>query len=231
VTPDFVERLKAAGRERYHDRHPFHLRMHEGGLSRRELAVWVHNRYYYQTRIPIKDALILAKSQDVTFRRLWIRRIVDHDGSAPGAGGLELWRRLAQGAGVRKAALDDPTAFLPGVRDACDAYVELVRRSSLLEAVASSLTEAFAPALMQRRLDAWEKHYPWVPREALEYFRVRVRRAEQDAGDALALVTRLATSQALEQRAIEALVTKANLLWQMLDAIEQAAVSPGAEAR
>jgi pyrroloquinoline-quinone synthase len=210
---ELVERLRAAGRERYHDRHPFHARMHAGELSRAELALWALNRYYYQTRIPIKDALILAKSEDSAFRRRWLRRIVDHDGERPGDGGLALWRRLAMALGVSERALDDPASFEPGVRRACDGYVELVQNASLLEAVAASLTEFFAPALMRQRLEAWQRHYAWVPNEALDYFRVRVTRAEQDAGDALELVVSLATTEDARRRAIAALVRKTELLW------------------
>jgi pyrroloquinoline-quinone synthase len=220
---DFIERLRAAGQERYHDRHPFHARMHDGMLSRGQLALWALNRYYYQTRIPIKDALILAKSEDPSFRRRWIRRIVDHDGVAEGDGGLALWRRLAMALDVQEAELDDQRAILPGVRRACDGYVELVRGATLLEAVAASLTEFFAPALMRRRLASWQTHYPWVPHEALDYFRIRIQRAEEDAAGALELVLTLATTPELEQRATVALVKKAELLWQMLDAIQAAA--------
>jgi pyrroloquinoline-quinone synthase len=221
----FIERLKAAGRELYHDRHPFHVRMHAGALSRAELALWTHNRYYYQTRIPIKDALILAKSEDLEFRRRWIRRVLDHDGTKGGEGGIALWRRLALGVGITEAELDDPSRILPGVRRACDAYVELVRGATLLEAVASSLTEAFAGALMRDRLEAWQRHYAWVPRDALEYFRVRVPRADEDAAYALELVSTFATTPDHERRAIEALLSKARLLWEMLDAIDAASAA------
>lgn len=220
---EFIERLRAAGQARYHDRHPFHARMHDGALSRAELALWALNRYYYQTRIPIKDALIVAKSEDPSFRRRWIHRIADHDGVAEGDGGLALWRRLAMALGVKEGDLDDPGAILPGVRRACDSYVELVRSATLLEAVAASLTEFFAPALMRQRLASWQKHYRWVPHEALEYFRIRIQRAEEDAAGALELVIALATTPELEQRATVALVKKADLLWQMLDAIQGAA--------
>jgi pyrroloquinoline-quinone synthase len=222
AAPGFVERLQNAGKARYHDRHPLHARMHEGAMTPRELAVWAHNRYYYQTRIPIKDSLILAKCEDPAFRRIWLRRIVDQDGEQAEAGGLALWRRLALSLGVSERELDDRDSILPGVRAACDGYVELVRRSSLLEAVAASLTEFFAPDLMKRRLEAWERHYAFLPGEALEYFRVRVGAARRDAGFALEFVVREATTAERQERAIAALVAKADLLWQMADAIDQA---------
>ncbi len=159
---EFVDWLRREGASRYHDRHQVHVLMHEGKLTREQLQQWVLNRYYYQTRIPIKDALILSKSEDPAFRRAWIRRIHDHDGDAPGEGGLALWLRLAEGVGLSRAEVEGLGSVLPGVKFACDAYVGLVRERSLLEAVASSLTEFFAPDLMSRRIQAWQEHYPWV---------------------------------------------------------------------
>jgi len=155
--------------------------MHEGRLSRAELQRWVLNRYYYQTRIPIKDALILAKSEEAAFRRAWIRRIHDHDGEAEGEGGLAQWLRLAQATGLDEAEVKSCRLVHPGVRFACDAYVTLVRESSLVVAVASSLTEFFAPDLMSRRIAAWEQHYPFVDPAGLAYFRGRVTRARRDS--------------------------------------------------
>ncbi len=142
---DFVEWLRREGAGRYHDKHRFHQLMHEGKLSQDQLQQWVLNRYYYQTRIPIKDALILSKSEDPNFRRAWMHRISDHDGRTPGEGGLSLWLRLAEGVGLDRDAVASCRLVLPGVRFACDAYVEFVREHSLVEAVASSLTEFFAP--------------------------------------------------------------------------------------
>ena len=132
----FIDRLRAEGSQRYHDRHPFNLRMHAGELSKDELRRWVTNRYYYQTRIPIKDALILAKSEDPAFRRLWIHRVHDHDGDGPDSGGLSLWLRLAQAVGLDREEVASCRSVLPGVRFACDSYVELVRESPLVVAVA-----------------------------------------------------------------------------------------------
>ena len=180
----FVERLRQEGAARYHDHHRYHALMHEGKLSRLQLQQWVLNRYYYQTRIPIKDAIILSKSEDPAFRRMWIRRIQDHDGQQEGEGGLALWLRLAEGVGLDREEVASCRSVLPGVRFACDGYVELVRERSLVEAVASSLTEFFAPDLMSRRIQAWEQHYPWVSAEMLAYFRSRVPRARQDSLEA-----------------------------------------------
>lgn len=219
---EFVELLRSEGERRYHDAHPFHRRMHEGTLSQAELQRWVLNRYYYQTRIPIKDALILSKSEDPAFRRAWIRRIHDHDGEREGEGGLAQWLRLADGVGLDVELVKSTRAVLPGVRFACDAYVTLVREKSLLEAVASSLTEFFAPELMTRRVQAWERHYPWVKAETLEYFRNRVTRARRDSHEAVDYVVEQAHSYELQTLCVDALIRKTEILWQLLDSVEAA---------
>jgi pyrroloquinoline-quinone synthase len=215
----FVERLREEGARRYHDHHPFHLAMHAGQLSREELQAWVRNRYYYQTRIPIKDAIILSRSEDPAFRRVWIQRIHDHDGAEEGEGGLALWLRLAEGVGLEREDVASCRGVLPGVRFACDAYVALVRERTLLEAVASSLTEFFAPDLMSKRVAAWERHYPWVRSDVLEYFRSRVPRARRDAEYAIDFVARHATTRDLQERSVEALIRKTEILWHLLDSV------------
>ena len=220
----FVERLREEGSRRYHDRHPYHVLMHEGKLTQLQLQAWVLNRYYYQTRIPIKDAIVLSKSEDPAFRRMWIHRLLDHDGEGEG---LELWLRLAAGVGLDREEVASCRSVLPGVRFACDAYVELVRERSLVEAVAASLTEFFAPDLMSRRIAAWETHYPWVDRGVLDYFRSRVPRARRDSQEALDFVVRTATSRQLQERCVAALITKCEILWTLLDSVYAAFVSPG----
>jgi pyrroloquinoline-quinone synthase len=221
---EFVDRLKREGFERYHHEHPFHVRMHEGRLTRHQLQQWVLNRYYYQTRIPIKDALILAKSEDPAFRRMWIHRLHDHDGDGTVEGGLALWRRLAMAVGLDEGQLVTFNGVLPGVRFACDGYVSFVREATLLEAVASSLTELFAPDLMATRIAAWERHYPWVDRQALDYFRSRVPRASRDADEALAFVMAQATTVERQARCRAALVRKTEILWHVLDCLYAAYV-------
>jgi len=191
---EFTAWLRREGERRYHDRHPFHVLMHEGKLTRPQLQAWVLNRYYYQSRVPIKDAIILSKSEDSAFRRMWIQRIHDHDGERAGEGGLALWLRLAEGVGLDLEEVASFRSVLPGVRFACDAYVQLVQRVSLVEAVASSLTESFAPDLMSRRIEAWEKHYPWVRAEVLEYFRTRVTRSRRDSEQAIEFACRNAVT-------------------------------------
>jgi pyrroloquinoline-quinone synthase len=226
ASDDFVERLRREGESRYHDRHRYHVLMHEGKLSREQLRQWVLNRYYYQTRIPIKDALILSKSEDPAFRRMWIRRIHDHDGDAEGEGGLAMWLRLAEGVGLDREEVASCRSVLSGVRAACDAYVELVRGRSLVEAVASSLTEFFAPDLMTKRVLAWEQHYPWVDLGMLAYFRSRVTRARRDAQEAIEFVTRHAASPEVQDACVDALIRKTEVLWKLLDSVYAAHVSP-----
>lgn len=224
---EFIERLRTEGERRYHDHHPYHVMMHEGRLTRPQLQQWVLNRYYYQTRIPIKDAIILSKSEDPAFRRMWIRRIHDHDGAQEGEGGLALWLRLAEGVGLDREEVASCRSVLPGVRFACDSYVELVRRRTLVEAVASSLTEFFAPDLMSRRILAWERHYPWVSPDVLGYFRSRVTRARDDSAEAIEFVVRHATTHAEQERCVDALIKKTEILWHLLDCVYAGYADPG----
>jgi pyrroloquinoline-quinone synthase len=208
--------------------------MHAGELSKAQIQAWVLNRYYYQTRVPIKDAIILSRSDDPAFRRKWIHRITDHDGhDAVEAtadrqgqdGGLELWLKLAEGVGLDRREVASLSRVLPAVRFACDAYVQLVRERPLVEAVASSLTEFFAPDIMATRLAAWEKHYPWVDPGVQQYFRTRVVRARSDADEALEYVLAHADTRAVQERCIGAFVTKCDILWALLDAVSAAVPS------
>src|SRR4029077_2459419 len=177
---DFKARLNQIGMERYHHRHPFHLLMHEGKLTRGQLQAWALNRYCYQSRIPIKDAIILSRSDDMDFRRAWRKRIVDHDGEDGRPGGIEKWLRLAGATGLDRQKVARGEGVLPAVKYAVDAYVRWVTERSFLEAVASSLTELFAGTLITLRLDALNKHYPWLS-NGLSYFEARLSQAPADA--------------------------------------------------
>ncbi len=224
---ELVEWLRREGESRYHDHHRYHALMHDGKLTKLQLQQWVLNRYYYQTRIPIKDAIILSKSEDPAFRRMWIHRVLDHDGEREDDGGLALWLRLAEGVGLDRDEVASCRSVLPGVRFACDGYVELVRERSLVEAVASSLTEFFAPDLMSKRILAWELHYPWVSQDMLAYFRSRVPRARRDSEEAIDFVVRHATSYELQERCVAALIRKTEILWHLLDCVYAAYIEPG----
>jgi pyrroloquinoline-quinone synthase len=218
----FEARLRSIGEERYHDRHPFNLRMHEGRLSPEEIRTWVRNRYYYQTRIPIKDGHILTKAEDPGFRRDWIERIHDHDGSGGEVGGLELWLRLADAVGLEREQVASLRRVLPGVRAACDDYVAFVGSHDLLESVAASLTELFAGDIMRVRIAAFEKHYPWVDTEGLHYFRTRTQKAPRDGRYGLEFVLEHATRPEDQERCVAALERKCEILWRLLDAVEAA---------
>ena len=215
-------RLRGVLAERYHDRHPFHVRMHEGRLSPGELRSWVRNRYYYQTRIPIKDGHILAKAEDPAFRRAWVERLHDHDGSRDEVGGLELWLRLADAVGLDRDEVRSLRFVLPGVRAACDDYVRFVESHDLLASVAASLTELAAGGIMHERIAAFERHYPWVEAEGLRYFRTRTTTAPRDGGFGLAFVLEHARTPEDQERCLEALRRKCEILWRLLDAVEAA---------
>lgn len=200
--------------------------MHEGKLGRGQLQAWALNRYYYQSRIPIKDATILARSEDAEFRRAWRKRIFDHDGDGTHPGGIEKWLRLVEATGLTREQAERGDGILPAVRYAVDAYVDLVRSGTFLEAVASSLTELFSGKLIALRMDALRKYYPWLS-GGLDYFQGRLTQAPYDAAFALAWVVKHARTPAEQEQALGALRAKCNILWAQLDAIYFAYVSPG----
>ena len=221
---EFTERLRAVTAARYHDRHPFNLRMHRGELTPAELRRWIAARFHYQRHIPVKDALILAGLDGPEERRTWLRRIRDHDGTADGGpggeGGIERWLRLGEAAGLSREELWDASRVPPGVRFAVEAYVTFCRRRPALEAVAASLTELSAPDLMRTRVAAFERHYPWIDPAALAYFRTRVTQGARDGTEALALVLARAHTREQQERAVAALTFKCEVLWALLDAVD-----------
>ena len=222
---ELEQRLRAVGAERYHHKHPFHLLMHEGKLTRGQLQAWALNRYYYQNIIPIKDSIILSRSDDPAFRRAWRKRIVDHDGDGTRPGGIEKWIQLAQSTGLDRDAVIAERGILPAVRFAVNAYIDLVSKRTFLEAVASSLTEMFSRDLISLRVDRLRQHYPWLS-GGLAYFDARLTQAPEDAAFALAYVTEHARTRPEQELAIGALRSKCDILWAQLDAIHFAYVSP-----
>ncbi|WP_425586560.1 pyrroloquinoline-quinone synthase PqqC [Streptomyces ziwulingensis] len=215
-------RLRELATARYHDRHPFNRRMHEGALSPAELRTWVANRFYYQCNIPLKDAHILAKLHQPAQRRAWLRRIQDHDGRTDREGGIERWLRLGEAVGLDRGELLAHRRLLPGVRLAVDGYVNFCRNGSALEAVASSLTELCAPSIMLTRLETFPVHYPWIDPDGLSYFRARVPEGRRDGGEALAWVRAWAVTRDQQDRALAALSFKCDVLWSLLDSVELA---------
>jgi pyrroloquinoline-quinone synthase len=225
-TETFVAALCAQS-QRYHDQHPFSRRMNEGRLRPGQIQGWVANRFAYQAAIPRKDAAILANCPDRAVRRRWIRRIHDHDGTADGAGGIEAggieaWLRLGEAVGLTREEVEDERHVVPGVRFAVDAYVTFARTRPWVEAVASSLTELFAPDLMADRLAAFERHYPWIDPAGLAYFRARLTQAPRDSEHALQVVTEYCRTCDQQAAAVAALSFKCDVLWSMLDAIDRA---------
>ncbi|HTX22758.1 MAG TPA: pyrroloquinoline-quinone synthase PqqC [Candidatus Aquilonibacter sp.] len=222
-TDEFVARLRRVGTT-YHDRHPFHVLMNQGKLTRRQLQGWVANRFYYQTQIPVKDAAILSNCPERELRRGWIQRITDHDGTDTDIGGIEKWLRLGEAVGLKRGELLAQSRLLPGVRYAVDAYVTFCHTQPWIIAMASSLTELFAPTLMAKRIAAFEQYYPWVKEEGLRYFRGRLTQAPRDANFALRLVVERCRTRELQEQAVAALKFKCELLWAMLDAMHFAYV-------
>jgi pyrroloquinoline-quinone synthase len=218
----FVDRLNDVGRARYHDSHPFHRKMNDGQLSPEQLRGWVANRFHYQRHLPMKDALILSSCPLPEVRRVWRRRLVDQDGDDEGRGGIEAWLTLADAVGLTREETIDGRHVVPGVRFAVEAYMTLVRSTPWPVAVASSLTELFAPGLMAKRAAAFRKHYGWIPVSGLVYFESRKSQAQRDAEVAKELTLIYCDTPALQQAAIAALQTKCDILWAMLDAVTQA---------
>ncbi len=223
---EFVGGLHAIGAERYHHLHPFHLLMHEGKLTRGQLQAWALNRFYYQEHIPIKDAAILARSEDPVFRLAWRKRILDHDGDGAKPGGIEKWLKLVEATGLAREQALRGEGILPATRFAVQAYVQLVSTRSHLEAVASSLTELFSHKLIALRMDRMRLHYPWLS-SGLDYFTGRLTQAPEDAEFALAYCVKHARTREQQDAAHAALRAKCDILWAQLDALYFAYVNPG----
>jgi pyrroloquinoline-quinone synthase len=220
---DFEARLR--GMERfYHIHHPYHIEMNEGGLDREAVRGWVANRFYYQIQIPLKDAAILSNCPDRDVRRQWIQRILDHDGRQADEGGIEAWLRLGEAVGLTREEITDLRHVLPGVRFAVDAYVRFAQTAPWQEAAASSLTELFAPTIHQKRLENWPTLYPWIDEGGYDYFRRRLGEARRDVEHGLTLTLDTFTTRAQQNRVVEILRFKLDILWSMLDAMWMAYV-------
>ena len=214
----FEAQLRMQGRA-YHIHHPFNVLMNSGAASPTQIRGWVANRFYYQINIPIKDAAILSNCTDRAVRRSWVQRILDHDGHGEDPGGIESWLRLAEAVGLSRESVESLGEVLPGVRFAVDAYVNFARRAPWPEAVCSSLTELFAPEIHKQRLANWPQHYPWIDRAGLQYFQSRVSLARRDVEFSLAVTLDRFNTRALQERALDILKFKLDVLWQMSDAM------------
>lgn len=218
--PEFEERLREKGRG-YHIHHPFNVMLNSGAANREQIRGWVANRFYYQVNIPIKDAAILANCPDRAVRRAWVQRILDHDGYGDDPGGIESWLRLAEAVGLSREKVESLSEVLPGVRFAVDAYVNFARRAPWQEAVCASLTELFAPEIHKQRLANWPEHYLWIDRAGLQYFQSRVSIARRDVEFGLAFTLDWFKTRAAQERALEIVQFKLDVLWQMNDAMAQ----------
>ena len=219
--------LREIGGERYHILHPFHRLLHTGKLSRGQVQAWALNRYYYQSRIPMKDAALLSRCEDRALRREWLVRLLDHDGIGDQEGGIARWLRLCQGLGLDPDYVTSEEGILPATKFAVNAYVRFVRERSLLEAVASSLTELFAPKIHEERIPGLLQNYSFVSEEMVAYFRRRLDQAPRDAGFALAYVREHADTAEKRLAVARALIFKCDVLWAQLDALHHAYVMGG----
>ncbi len=219
----FEQQLRAKERF-YHIAHPYHVRMHNGEMSKAQVKGWVANRFYYQTSIPIKDAAIMANCRDGDVRREWVQRILDHDGIGGEKGGIEAWLQLAEAVGLSREEVESERHVLPGVRFAVDAYVSFARRATWQEAACSSLTELFAPKIHQNRLDTWPTHYPWIDTSGYSYFRKRLSEARRDVEHGLQITLDYFRTREQQEYALNILQFKLNILWTMLDAMWMAYV-------
>ncbi|QIG48400.1 pyrroloquinoline-quinone synthase PqqC [Nordella sp. HKS 07] len=228
LSPSELERqLRAIGAERYHHLHPFHRLLHSGKLDRGQVQAWALNRYYYQSMIPVKDAAILARMADPQLRRVWRQRIIDHDGDSENDGGIVRWLALTDGLDLDRSYVTSTRGILPATRFAVEAYVHFVRDRSLLEAIASSLTELFAPTIIAERVSGMLANYDFISRQTLSYFDKRLTQASRDADFALDYVKSNARRPDQQEAVLAALTFKCSVLWAQLDALHHAYVEPG----
>ena len=228
MTPAELEAaIRAVGTERYHDKHPFHGLLHGGKLDKGQVQAWALNRYCYQSGVPRKDAALMSRVEDRELRREWVHRLLDHDGTGGEEGGIERWLVLTDALGLDRAYVVSMQGALPATRFAVEAYVNFVRERTLVEAVASSLTELFAPSIHRERISGMLESYDFIGEKAMQYFRRRLDQANRDADFALDYVKRHAKTPQEQTAAVDAVRFKCNVLWAQLDALHHAYVTPG----
>ena len=216
---EFEEKLREKGKG-YHIYHPFHVMMYEGKLTKEQLQSWVLNRFYYQIGIPQKDAAILSNCPDVEVRKQWIVRITDHDGVDDAVGGIEAWIKLGEAVGLAREDVTSLKHVSPGVRFAVDAYINFAKQRPWQESVCSSLTELFAPHIHQQRISSWPEVYPWINESGLSYFKKRLTEARRDVEQGLSVtLDYFSQSRAMQERALDILQFKLNVLWVIADSI------------
>lgn len=230
---EFEAQLRAVGPERYHDLHPFHHMLHGGKLNKGQVQAWALNRYCYQSAVPRKDAALISRVHDRELRREWLHRILDHDGMLPDEqGGIERWLVLTDGLGLDREYVISRRGALPATIFAVEAYVTFVREQPLTVAVASSLTELFAPKIHKERIAGMLENYDFIDDKVMAYFKRRLTQAPRDADFALQYVLNNAKTRDDQEACIEAVRFKCNVLWVQLDALRHAYVDghipPGA---
>jgi pyrroloquinoline-quinone synthase len=219
--------LRQIGAERYHNLHPFHKLLHGGALNKGQVQAWALNRYYYQASIPRKDLALMSNMHDKAMRLEWRLRYFDHDGNGDDEGGIERWLRLTSALGLSRDYVISTAGLMPGTRHAVDAYVNFVRQKPLLEGIASSLTELFAPKLHSERIEGLLAHYDFIDESMMGYFRRRLTQAPRDVNFALDYVMENARTAPEQESVLKALLFKTQVLWAQLDALYHAYVEPG----
>jgi pyrroloquinoline-quinone synthase len=228
LQPDeFEAAIRSVGAERYHDKHPFHRLLHGGQLTKSQVQAWALNRYCYQAAVPRKDAALVSRTDDRELRRMWIGRVLDHDGRVDEEGGIDRWLTLTDALGLDREYVTSMRGALPATLFAVEAYVTFVREQPVVEAVASSLTELFAPKIHKERIAGMLENYDFIDERVMSYFRRRLEQATRDADFALDYVKRHATTAEVQAACIEAVRFKCNVLWAQLDALDYAYVTPG----
>ena len=188
--------------------------LNTGKASRKQVQQWVLNRYYYQSRIPMKDAAILSKCPELIVRREWVKRIHDHDGS-----GLDAWLTLADAVGLDKDEVASCENVLPGFRFAVDAYVQYAKDADWKDGVCSSLTELYAPEIHKQRLKNWTVFYPWIEESGYEYFQKRLKEANRDVNWTLEFLEDQCTTVEDVDRIADIVKFKQDVLWSMMDSL------------
>ncbi|MBU3644632.1 MAG: pyrroloquinoline-quinone synthase PqqC [Candidatus Methylopumilus sp.] len=228
---EFEAKLREKG-QGYHIYHPIHVMMYEGKLTKEQLQCWVANRFYYQISIPMKDAAILSNCPDKEIRKGWIVRIVDHDGEGDVEGGIEAWIKLGEAVGLTREQVTSLEMVSPGVKFAVDAYVNFARQRPWQESVCSSLTELFAPHIHQQRISSWPQMYPWINENGLVYFKKRLTEARRDVEQGLQVtLDYFGHSREMQERALQILQFKLDVLWVIADAIMLACTQVTTEGR
>jgi len=232
-TADFEAAIRAVGPERYHNLHPFHHLLHGGKLNKGQVQAWALNRYCYQAAVPRKDAALISRVHDRELRRAWTHRLLDHDGLPPDEpGGIERWLVLTDGLGLDREYVVSRRGALPATVFAVESYVTFVREQPLTIAVASSLTELFAPKIHKERISGMLENYDFIDDKVMAYFKRRLTQAPGDAEFALQYVLKNARTRDEQEACVEAVRFKCNVLWVQLDALYHAYVNgnvpPGA---